>query len=149
MKIKWCFVLSSVIFTVSASGQEFWKGTALDKAVEKMRSSCDENDTIACFQYKAFTFLDNLLKGNLFKVNIHKKNLLFSITFRNLLIVWKILKRTNEFPIPDLSKCFQTNSLPTMIFFPSLTFLDWIRISTHREKNLYHFDLLRTNVKIC
>lgn len=72
MEIKWFFVFNCVVLLVSVTSadQEFWKGTALDKAVEKMRSSCDEHDTIACFQYKAFIFLDNLLKGNLFKVTI-------------------------------------------------------------------------------
>lgn len=69
MAIKWLLFLSCVGLTVSAnsSGQEFWKGTALDNAVEKIRLSCADHDTIACLQFKAFTFLDNLFRG--FKVN--------------------------------------------------------------------------------
>lgn len=83
MEIKWVLVFSSVVLAVSAAstGEEFWKGTALDKMVEKMRSACDERDTLACFQYKALTFVANLLKGNLFKVIL----VFIFITFNQLL----------------------------------------------------------------
>lgn len=49
---------------------EFWKGTVLDSTVEKLRNTCAEKDSFACLQFKAFSFLDNVLRGKYFQVII-------------------------------------------------------------------------------
>lgn len=47
---------------------EFWKGTALDSTVEKLKHSCAEQNSFACFQFKAFSFVDSVLHGGYLKV---------------------------------------------------------------------------------
>ncbi|CAG9817455.1 unnamed protein product [Phaedon cochleariae] len=71
LKMAAKFVLGlSLIAAASAlpsNKPAFWKGTPLDSHVEKMKSSCVQEDTIACWQYKAFTFLDTILQKDYFQ----------------------------------------------------------------------------------
>nr|CAH7742904.1 unnamed protein product [Callosobruchus chinensis] len=61
------FLTVAALAAASEVKPAFWKGTPLDAHVEKMRSSCEASDTIACFQFKAFSFLDSVLKGGYFQ----------------------------------------------------------------------------------
>ncbi|XP_028128250.2 uncharacterized protein LOC114324583 [Diabrotica virgifera virgifera] len=60
--------LATVICNENASTTAFWKGTILDSHIEKMRSACAEKDSIACFQYNAFKFLDGIFRKDYFHV---------------------------------------------------------------------------------
>ncbi|ENN79234.1 uncharacterized protein LOC109535122 isoform X1 [Dendroctonus ponderosae] len=62
-----CLVVLCLAGLVHGAPQEFWKGTALDSTVEKLRDSCAENNSFACIQFKAFAFLDNVLHGSYFE----------------------------------------------------------------------------------
>lgn len=68
--MKWFVLMCTVCLAYGAPQEkpEFWKGTALDSTVERLRSSCAEKDSFACIQYKAFSFLDNILRGSYFEV---------------------------------------------------------------------------------
>lgn len=66
-----CLVVLCLAGFVHGAPQEFWKGTALDSTVEKLRDSCAENNSFACIQFKAFAFLDNVLHGSYFEVIIY------------------------------------------------------------------------------
>ncbi|XP_066261078.1 uncharacterized protein [Euwallacea similis] len=67
--MKWLVLLCLVYVTYAAPQEkpQFWKGTALDSTVEKLRDSCEGKDRFACFQFKAFSFLDNILRGSYFE----------------------------------------------------------------------------------
>lgn len=79
MAFKVCLALCFIVF-VNASPLKpaFWKGSPLDSMVEKMRSSCEEDDTLACFQYKAFSYLDTILQKDHFHVISYKMNFNFN-----------------------------------------------------------------------
>ncbi|XP_060529284.1 uncharacterized protein LOC132703813 [Cylas formicarius] len=67
LKLYWLFCCVVAIAYGEPQKPEFWKGTPLDATVERMRHSCAENDNVACFQFKAFSFLDNVLRGGYFQ----------------------------------------------------------------------------------
>ncbi|XP_023027128.2 uncharacterized protein [Leptinotarsa decemlineata] len=68
MAFKFIFGLSLVVLASALpSKPAFWKGTPLESHIEKMRSACADEDSIACFQYKAFAFLDTILQKDYFK----------------------------------------------------------------------------------
>ncbi|KAG5893949.1 hypothetical protein JTB14_009696 [Gonioctena quinquepunctata] len=68
MAFKFILGLSFLVFASALpSKPAFWKGTPLDSHIEKMRAECTQQDTMACFQYKAFAFLDTILQKNYFQ----------------------------------------------------------------------------------
>ncbi|KAJ8969489.1 hypothetical protein NQ317_013079, partial [Molorchus minor] len=69
MKLEEYLLLGLAILASTADVQSaFWVGTPLNNAVEKMRSDCEADNTVACLQYKAFWFLDTVLQGNYFQL---------------------------------------------------------------------------------
>ncbi|KAF5305228.1 hypothetical protein FQR65_LT07767 [Abscondita terminalis] len=66
-------VLLLIAFSVAspASKPAFWKGTALDDAVEEMRSLCANNDAISCLKYKFMSFLDGFFKKDTYQILDH------------------------------------------------------------------------------
>ncbi|KAJ8952338.1 hypothetical protein NQ318_017232 [Aromia moschata] len=69
MAFRVSLVLSlAAMVCASPTKPAFWKGTPLDTTIENMRSSCSEDNSLACFQYKAFSFLDTILQGDYFNL---------------------------------------------------------------------------------
>lgn len=76
-KLKITIILICAAIVVSVAGDEttsrpsFWRGTVLDSHIEKIKAACDKEDTIACFQYKAFKFLDSVFRKDYFQVSLN------------------------------------------------------------------------------
>ncbi|KAK4875294.1 hypothetical protein RN001_011716 [Aquatica leii] len=68
--LKVSSVLMLIAFSVAspASKSAFWKDTALDNAVEEMRSLCANNDAISCLKYKFMSFLDGFFKKDSYQI---------------------------------------------------------------------------------
>ena len=64
------FAAVALVGSTPAPKPTFWKGTPFDTTVEEMRSLCTKNDAIACIQFKAVSFLDNLFQKDTYKVRI-------------------------------------------------------------------------------
>ncbi|XP_031349387.1 uncharacterized protein LOC116175416 [Photinus pyralis] len=51
-----------------ASSTGFWKDTALDKAVDEMRSLCSNDDPISCLKYRFMSLIDGFFKKDTFQI---------------------------------------------------------------------------------
>ncbi|KAK5644654.1 hypothetical protein RI129_005954 [Pyrocoelia pectoralis] len=68
--LKVCFVLTFIAFcTASPSSKTgFWKDTALNKAVDEMRSLCANDDPISCLKYRFMSLIDGFFKKDTFQI---------------------------------------------------------------------------------
>ncbi|KAF5276266.1 hypothetical protein FQA39_LY06615 [Lamprigera yunnana] len=70
VSLKVCSVLMLIAFSAAtpATKPAFWKDTALDNAVEEMRSLCANNDVISCLKFKFMSFLDGFFKKDAYQI---------------------------------------------------------------------------------